>query len=202
MHWHRQTRPTVLPVSTEALHDGLNLIADQDVELTRDAERKALSAAYEFEDHGEIALINQPIHATFSEPRPLMSNVTIGVGWGLPIWPVVEGANVAASVVSVSGDEFAIPNDHLSLLTGRRPMLVIVDHGNLPIALREVHSRLKVKYQAGFGEDHSSIPADIAQAIISQAALMQDAGWDLRRGHSGLSPHTARIAARYRGVAI
>lgn len=202
MQWHRENRPAVLPVSIEALHDGLNLIADQDVELTRDAERKALSAAYEFEDHGEIALITQAIKVTFSTPRPLLDNVTIGAGWTLPIWPVFDSANAAVYVVSVAGEEVAIPTDHLSISTGRRPLLFIRDLGNLPNAMREVYSRLKVEYQAGFGPDHSTIPADIAQAIISQAALMQDAGWDLRRDHNGMSPHTARIAARYRGVRV
>lgn len=202
MQWHRQTRPTTLPVSTEALHDGLNLIADQDVELTRDAERKALAATYEFEDHGEVALINQVISVTFTAPHPLLSNVTIGAGWSLPIWPVAPEPNLTVSVVRQSGEAHVVPSDHVTMRPGRRPLLTIMDHGALPPAMREVYSRLRVEYQAGFGPDHASIPADIAQAIISQAALMQDAGWDLRRGHSGLSPHTARIAARYRGVAI
>lgn len=202
MQWHRPTRPTVLPVSSEALHDGLNLIAGQDVELTRDAERKALSATYEFEDHGEVALINQMINVTFSAPRPLLSNVALGVGWPLPVWPVAADPNVTVSVVQQSGEAHVVPSDHVTLQPGRRPLLVLMERGNLPDAMRAIYSRLRVEYQAGFGPDHTAVPDDIVQAIISQTALMQDAGWDLRRGHSGLSPHTARIAARYRGVAI
>lgn len=195
MQWHRQTRPTVLPVSTEALHDGLNLIADQDVELTRDAERKALSAAYEFEDQGEVALINQTIHVRLDDPGECSAT------YRLPIGPVAEATQAVAHYRTKHGDERTLHPDKFVLVAGPRPLFQLRSEA-MPHDLFWDGTTLFVEYIAGFGPDHTTIPADIAQAIISQTALMQDAGWDLRRGHSGLSPHTARIAARYRGVAV
>jgi hypothetical protein len=202
MQWYRKNRPNALPVDDEALHDGLNLIAEQDPELTRDARRKALAATYEFEDYSELALITQTIHVSFASVKPLIESVAHAKSWRLPVWPALSSAGLLVSVVSRDGSEHPISSDQIHFATRQRPRLAIIDRGSLPAAMSDHHSTLQVEYQAGFGADHSAIPADIAQAIISQAALMQDAGWNLRRGHTGLSPHTARIAARYRGVRL
>ena len=195
-------RPDTMPVGASAFLSGMHLMQGEDPELEADAYRKVRAAALEFEDHGSLALITQTIRATSFGHCVIMDTVSKGIGFRLPIGPVLEGTEATASVVSIDGEEHPLTPEQLALWHGGRPILHIRDDGNLPAAIRQVYARLKVSYEAGFGPDHTAIPADITQAIISQAALMQDAGWDLRRGHSGLSPHTARIAARYRGVAI
>lgn len=201
MHVFR-IRPDTTPVSDADALAGMHLIAGEDPELEADALRKIRAAAIEFEEHGHIALIAQTIRATSIGRGPIKDFVTLGIGLRLPIGPVQEGAAVTASVIAIDGQEYQLTTDQLTIWSGARPVLNITDDGYLPDAIHQIHARLKVEYEAGFGPDHTSVPQDIAQAIISQAALMQDAGWDLRRGHNGLSPHTARVAARYRGVAI
>lgn len=202
MQWHRKTYPTASPVSQFVRDNGLNVIVDHDEELANKAEQLILSAAREIEDHGEIALLTQTIRVTFSNPCPLLDNVTTSTAWRLPVGPVADGAVATVSVVAPNGDSTPLASSQVTLWSGPRPTLHIIDDGNLPAALRQMHSRLRVDYEAGFGVDHTAVPPDLAQAIVSQAALMMDGGWDLRRGHSGLSPHAARIAARYRGVRV
>ncbi|MEC3863311.1 hypothetical protein VK792_18640 [Mesobacterium sp. TK19101] len=190
-----RTRPDTLPVDEAAFLEGMHLMQGEDPELESDAYRKVRAAALEFEEHGQLALINQTVRCT-------MYQAPLGTGIRLPIGPVQDGAQITVSVVAADGQEYPLTAAQLTFWRGPRPMLFITDDGALPPEIREAHAGLKIEYQAGFGPDHTAVPDDIAQAIISQAALMQDAGWDLRRGHNGLSPHTARIAARYRGVAV
>ena len=197
-----RTRPATLPVGATAFLEGMHLMQGEDPELEADAYRKVRAAALEFEEHGQIALIEQNISATMKIRKPVIDLVTLGIDIRLPIGPLAQAPNATVSIVSLHGEEYPLSPSQVTFWRGPRPALNLVDDGNLPPQSREHHPYIKVQYQAGFGPDHTAVPDDIAQAIISQAALMQDAGWDLRRGHNGLSPHTARIAARYRGVAV
>ena len=62
-------------------------------------------------------------------------------------------------------------------------------------------ARWIVTYEAGFGDEAAAVPADLAHAILDQAAALYDNRAGLaERNAQALSPHTARIAARYRGV--
>ena len=63
-------------------------------------------------------------------------------------------------------------------------------------------SQVAIEYQAGFGADASSIPPDLAQALMDQAALHYDGRSPMDAKSLTTSPHMARIGARYRGVQL
>lgn len=131
------------------------------------------AAAAEIERHAEIALLRQRITLT----------VTANCGpIRLPIGPIAPNANVTVDgIVLANGIE-----GHL------HPVL------HLPVQMR---GKVIVTYEAGFGDDHSAIPADLQLAVADHAVMMFDRRGD-EKGPQGLSMAAARIAARYRRVGI
>jgi len=181
MRVERINPPTGLPVS----------LTDADAQLRLDgadpaeAQRMALAAAREVEHYCSIALLTQTIRVTLNG-WPLA-----GLEARLPIGPVLEGA---ALTVTVDGEEF----EAVELGTGQRPTLRVTAD-DLTDAQRD--ARWIVTYEAGFGDEAAAVPADLAHAILDQAAALYDQRGGLaERSAQALSPHTARIAARYRGV--
>ena len=63
-------------------------------------------------------------------------------------------------------------------------------------------SWITVEYQAGFGADASSIPHDLTQALMDQAALYYDSRSPMDARSLPTSPLMARAGARYRGVQL
>jgi uncharacterized phiE125 gp8 family phage protein len=60
-----------------------------------------------------------------------------------------------------------------------------------------------ITYTAGFGDTLASIPPDLRHAILDQAAVAFDLrGQSDPKFGTGLSPHMARVAARYRRVGL
>jgi len=181
MRVERINPPTGLPVN----------LADADAQLRlagmdlAEAERMALAAARELEHYAATALLTQTIRVTL-DGWPLA-----GLEARLPIGPVLEGALLT---VTLDGAAF----EAVELGTGLRPTLRVTAD-DLTDAQRE--ARWIVTYEAGFGDEAAAVPADLAHAILDQAAALYDNRAGLaERNAQALSPHTARIAARYRGV--
>lgn len=142
------------------------------------------AAASEIEHHAQLALISQTIRVTLD-------------GWPrygrlrLPIAPLMttEGLTVEARGELLTG---------LEVRTGLRPSLGLSADQAEDLAEVEVI----VTYTAGFGQDAGSVPADLRAAIMDQAAALFDARGAVDARTASLSPHLARIAARYRGVSV
>lgn len=140
----------------------------------------ALATAQEFENYAQIALLFQTVKVTI-EDRILRSMLP------LPVAPLIDPLSVSITVDGAPFDDFAV-------IAGNRPALHF--NGSKPRGL------VVIEYQAGFGETHVDLPRDIKLAIADQAS----ASFDMRGGgdgkSNGMSPHMARIAARYRRVAV
>lgn len=138
------------------------------------------AAARELEHHASLALLRQSI-------RLELDSWPGGDVLPLPVGPVLAGAPVT---VTDGGEPFT----GCTLSHGLRPALRI--NGAAP------GGAVVVTYEAGFGTEPATIPDDLRLAVLNQAG----AYFDLRGASDGklqaLSPHAARIAARYRRVAI
>jgi len=172
-------------ISTAAPFDLADILAhvrvdtdEADDELTR----MARTAAREFEQAAQVALLTQTIKVTLVSPWPRSE-------LRLPIGPADL---VAPPVVTVDGAAF----DGFQVLGEFRPVLWSADYGTLGPDL------VTIEYQAGFGPDETDIPLDIAEAIADQAALHFDGRSPMDRRDAMASPHFDRIVARYRGVAV
>jgi uncharacterized phiE125 gp8 family phage protein len=148
-----------------------------------EAHRLSLAAAREFEDFAQIALLEQTISVTIEGPiRCAML--------ALPIAPLVDPLSVEVTVDGVDFEGFAV-------ITGLRPALRFTDEKPTGLVV--------VTYLAGFGATASSLPEDIRHAIADQVVALFEMRGELPPGghvHTGMSPHMARIAARYRRVAL
>jgi uncharacterized phiE125 gp8 family phage protein len=175
----RLSLPTALPFSLDAVLAHVRLTADDAAE----AQRIAQAAAKEIEDFAQIALLFQTIKVTTSwSAQP-------GYGMRLPIAPLLNSGTVSITVDGVAFTDFDVE-------TGNRPS-IWYGYSGIPgddqVAV--------IMYQAGFGADAAAIPADLAHAILDQAAVLFDARGAAQAG-TRLSPSSARIAARYRRVAL
>lgn len=139
----------------------------------------ARAAALEAEAQGQLAILSQTIRITLDE-------WPAGDSLRLPIFPVLD-----ASQVTVTGN--GEPFEGFGVHIGYRPRMVLL-HGR-------PSGPVVIEYQAGFGADARSIPDDLSQAIMDQAAAsFHVVGLGDRR--DAVSPHFARIVGRYRGVRL
>jgi len=142
-------------------------------------ERMTMTAALEFEDLCGIALLSQTIAAT--------SAIDPGTDLELPVGPVATGAAITVQGLAEDGTTSAITAYWLE--AGRYPVVHLTD---------TPEHRVRITYTAQLAADPSSLPADIKMAIADQAArLYTERGGVFDRGPA-LSPHTARVVARYR----
>jgi uncharacterized phiE125 gp8 family phage protein len=149
---------------------------DDDMALARFGK----AAASELEAYAQVALIDQTIRLTLDAwPRSLTL--------ALPIAPVIDALSV---VMTVDGQAF----DAYSVTTGQRPALRL--SGERPCGL------IVIEYLAGFGPALTDLPADLANAILDQACVYFDLRGDSTAKSNGMSPHMARVAARYRRVSL
>lgn len=139
------------------------------------------TAAAEIEHYAQVALLMKTIRVTIFEPH-------CGAGFALPIGPVADNA---PRVVKLDGEIFL----DFYFLGGLRPYIRWFPEFHLLTP-----SRIEIEYQAGFGADASSIPQDLSQALMDQAALHYDGRSPMSTKSLTISPHMARVAARYRGV--
>lgn len=167
-----------LPVDVQAsaVHGRTDNIPD----FAADVTRMAAAAALEFEAYAQIALLDQTITVTL-EVKPSLSLLP------LPVAPLLDPMLVGVTVDGVAYDDFAV-------ISGMRPALRFSTDRPCGVYV--------VEYMAGFGETSADVPQDIQNAIFDQAAVL----FDMRGGGdgktNGMSPHMARVAARYRRVAV
>lgn len=138
-------------------------------------ERMCITAVMEFEDRAQIAIRNQAVRVTLPEwPR--------SAALLLPIGPLVdpEAMTVTAGEVDFDGFTIQAGNRARLRLTAARPA-----------------GPVQVEYFAGFDDE---VPDDIHHALLDQVATYYDARGATDGKLLPVSPHFARIAARYRGV--
>lgn len=140
----------------------------------------ARSAAQELEHYASIALLNQTIKVTLDE-------------WGcdnwfsLPVAPLVAGAPIALTIGGAAVTAFTV-------VYGLRPAMRLTD--------TSIEGEAIITYTAGFGAAATAIPQDLRQAIHDQVVAAYDMRGEAEAKGNGMSPHMARIAARYRRVAL
>lgn len=174
----RITSPAGLPYMPGDVTDHLRIEDDQVTE----GYRHMKAAAQEAEAYGQLALLTQTIRVTF-EVWPVPHGLTLP----LPIAPVIDPGSVT---MTADGAPFT----GFTVITGLRPALVLT--GDCP------SGRVVIEYDAGFGVDASAIPPAPAHAILDQASAFFDERGVGAGKSNGMSPHFARIVARYRRVAL
>lgn len=145
--------------------------------------RAARAAAYEIEQFAQIALLTQAIRVTIFNPAQ-------GYGLSLPIGPATDDDMPTVTIDGAAVTAF-------DFVGGNRPYIRWLSsyHDVTP-------RRMIIEYEAGFGTDASSIPHDLAQALMDQAALHYEARSPMDTKSLTTSPHMVRIGARYRGVQV
>lgn len=177
---HRVTGNPVLPFDIDPVKAHLRISGDEEDAAI---ENMALTAALEIEHFAQIALITQTIRVTIFQPD-------MRSGIELPIGPVADDHT---PTITIDGEAFTSFNFY----AGNRPY--IAWQGGVS---QLTPGHLVIQYEAGFGPAASDIPADLAQAIMDQAALHYDARSPVNTRELTRSPHMARIGARYRGVKV
>jgi len=172
----RLTIPTGTPFSVIDLAAHCRVEGWGEDEITLHAQ----AAVAELEQYAQLALLTQTIRVTLDAwPR--------GHCLTLPIAPVIDPVSVTITVDGTAFHGFAV-------LTGLRPALRLT--GAMPCGV------IVIEYQAGFGDTAADIPRDLSLGIMDQTS----ASFDMRGAGdgktNGMSPHMARIAARYRRVAL
>lgn len=173
---------TRIPVLTNDPFSASDLSTHLRVDASMDAEahRQALAAAAEIEAHGSLALLTQAVRVTLIDwqREPILH---------LPVGPVAVDASCTILVNGAAYTTFTI-------LPGIRPVLWFEE--------TPPDGPIIIDYEAGFGATAEHVPPDLRLAIIDQAAAFFDArgAGDGKTLH--LSPHAARIVARYRRVGL
>lgn len=153
---------------------------DDDVSGLSEATQQARAAALELEAYAALALLDQTIRVTLDFwPR----KETLA----LPIAPLLD---VLSVTVLADGEPF----EAFSVTAGQRPAIRLT--GPRPCGV------VVIEYEAGFGLLAADIPADLSLAIMEQAAAFYDDRGAGNGKTNCMSPHTARIAARYRRVTL
>lgn len=178
----RITTPEGKPFVLESVKTHARVTFDgDDLEL----ELFAAAAAAELEAYAGLALLTQTIRVTWPEwPQ------TLGCPVPLPIAPLIDPDTV---VLSSYGETL----EGVEVVQGLRPAIYLP--GTPPAG------RIVATYEAGFGPDAGTIPFDLVAAIQDQAAAYYDARGPVNEGEgrgNRMSPHMARVAARYRRVAL
>ena len=175
---HRIEESAALPFDLEQLK--LHLRVSDNAEDAA-IQNIGLTAATELEQFAQIALITQTIRVTIFSP-------TKEYGLRLPIGPVAFDHQ---PTVTIDGEAFS----GFDFDGGNRPYIrwLASYHDLTP-------DRINIEYEAGFGLTESSVPADLSQALLDQAALHYDGRSPMDAKSLTTSPHMARVGARYRGV--
>lgn len=139
------------------------------------------TAALEVEQYTDLALLSQTITAT--------TDADPGYTVALPVGPVAAGATVTVHTIEADGSATLIASGYW-LEAGRYARLHFTTDTTPTGPLR-------ITYPAGY----DSVPADLSHAICDHVLRMygQRGDDDVKQG---LSPASARIAARYRKVSV
>lgn len=136
-------------------------------------------AALELEGHASLALFDQTIRLTLDE-------WTRGMTLPLPVAPLLDPMSVTMTVDGVAFTDFAT-------VMGQRPAIRVTTK---PFGV------IVIQYVAGFGDVLADLPVDLVHAIMDEASAYYDARGIGDGKSNDMSPHMARIAARYRRVAV
>jgi uncharacterized phiE125 gp8 family phage protein len=135
------------------------------------------------EKFAQLALLNQTIRVTLDcWPR--------AARFDLPVSPLLDAMAVT---ITADGEAF----DAFGVTTGLRPAVRYQDE--------RPGGEIVIEYTAGFGETPDDIPGDLQHAIMDQVSCAFDTSGALDpkiTGAIAMSPQMARIAARYRRVAL
>lgn len=173
----RLTKPTVTAYNTSELMFYARVDSSA---FANELDRHADAATVELEAYAQLALIDQTIRVTLDTwPRSAV--------FSLPIAPIVDPLSVA---VTVDGEDF----DAFSVVTGKRPALRFSDARPCGVVV--------ITYLAGFGPNQTDVPADLVNVIMDQASANFEHKGVGDGKSNGMSPHMARVAARYRRVAL
>ncbi|MCE8006005.1 hypothetical protein [Aestuariivita sp.] len=177
---HRIAGGSALPFILDDLKWHIRVDADAEDNAIQNI---GLTAAAEIEQFAQIALLTQTIRVTIFNPAQEH-------GLSLPIGPV---ADEDVPSVTIDGEAFTA----FDFVGGTRPYIrwLASYHDLTP-------SRVIIEYQAGFGPAAADVPADLAQALMDQAALHYDGRSPMDAKSLTTSPHMARVSARYRGVQV
>ncbi|QCO56962.1 hypothetical protein EOK75_14275 (plasmid) [Pseudorhodobacter turbinis] len=143
-----------------------------------------IAASNEIEAQADIALLSQTITTT-TDQGP-------GNCIRLPVGPVAADAVATVELIEQDGTATPITSGYW-LEGGRYPRLHFTTTPG---------GRLRITYPAGYGDTHEAIPADLAHGIADQVARMYDERGGVYDKAPALSPHTARVIARHRRVAL
>lgn len=162
--------------------------AKAQLRVTHDAEDDLItglivSVTNDIEAQTDIALLSQTITAT--------TDTWPGQIIGLPVGPVASEAVATVHQIEKDGTATEV-EDGFWLEGGRYPRLHFTTTPCGP---------LRISYPAGFG-DSDALPADLAFGIADQVARFYDERGGVYDNGPSLSPHTARVIARHRKVAI
>lgn len=172
------------PISTVQPFDLAEVLlhcrANDDPYFVQEVERMALAAAAELEVYAQIALLTQTVTVTL-ENGPSRS------WFELPVAPLNDPLSVVVTADGIAFESFAV-------VAGSRPAVRFTD--GRPCGL------VVITYEAGFGETAADIPPDLRNAICDQASAYFDMRGAGDGKSNGMSPHMARVAARYRRVSL
>ncbi len=177
---NRTALVSALPFDLEEVKAHLRVGDDSDDDAIT---KMARTSAAEIEQFSQIGFLNQTVTVTLLDPA--LDRII-----SLPIGPVA--ADIVPTV-TVDGEGFT----GFTFFGGNRPSIWFK-----PEYRHTTPSQVTIEYQAGFGADAASIPADLAQALMDQTALHYDGRSPMDARSLTTSPHMARIGARYRGVQL
>lgn len=183
MRYERTNRTAADAVSSQALAEYLRL---DDPSMFPEAVAFGQTAANEIEDYANLALLDQTIVATTGQ--------FVGCIIDLPVGPTPAIANVTVGQVELDGTVTPVDPTSYWFEAGQFPRLHFTTTPAGP---------LRITYDAGYGNATGVIPADLATAVMDHALKLYDMRALEGRGITpGLSHAAARIAARYRRVAL
>jgi uncharacterized phiE125 gp8 family phage protein len=178
---YERTTTGALPVSIAALADFIRVAIDDP-----DLEGIARAACAEVEAYADLALTEQSIEATTDHwPGRVID---------LPVGPLADDPDATVELLELDGSTTPITGGWW-IEGGRYPRLHFTEG--------QPGGRLRITYTAGYGAASGHVPDALQHAVMDHAGRLYDmrACTD-RHHHAGLSPHAARIVARYRRVAL
>lgn len=177
---HRTPISLNAPFALDELKEYTRIDGDDDIVTLN---KMGYAAVAEVEHFAQVALLSQTIRVTILD-------LVHGAGLVLPIGPVAEDG---AATVTIDGQ----PLTGFDIVAGSRPYL------SWPASIRgKASARVVIEYSAGFGDEATDIPEDLAQAVLDQVALIYDERAPREAKTLARSSHLARVGARYRGVSI
>jgi len=145
--------------------------------------RIAWAAAAEIEQFAQIRLLTHVVRLTVFDPD------TGQMWFRLALGPVDQDSPPSVLVDGVAFTDFEFVGGSRAGIRWGATWAELSDP-----------TRVTIEYTAGFGDTAADIPADLAQAVMDQAALHYDGRSPMSHRDLTTSPHMARIGARYRGV--